>query len=496
MPTNAERLTRTLRGGASCIWIPTLDEAYALELVRNAASDLGLPLRQWSVVRGLEDGLIAGSPPQNGTEHPAAALVAITNWQDRGMCVMLDLIGHLDDERTMRALREAIEAIDRRDNRLILIDHRDAAPAVVAANAERFDILLPSDEEIEAIVRRTLRASQAVGEVEIEIRRKAYRAIVRNLRGLTRSQVERVMRSCVGDDGRFDERDLERVISLKQDLLRSEGLLEFVDAPVSMDEIGGLATLKRWLSIRAASMDSKAADAGLSPPRGVLLLGVQGAGKSLSAKAVATAWRRPLLRLDPGVLYDRYIGESERRLRQALEQAEMMAPVVLWIDEIEKAFAGAASHSVDGGLSRRMFGSLLTWMQEHRQPVFIVATANDIEALPPELMRKGRFDEIFFVDLPDRGTRALIVSIHLRKRGRDPSKFDLDALAEAAHGFSGAEIEQAIVSALLEAHAAGKELDTGTIRRVMAASPPLSVTMAERVAELRSWAVGRCVSAD
>ena len=231
-------------------------------------------------------------------------------------------------------------------------------------------------------------------------------------------------------------------------------------------------------------------------PRGVLMLGVQGAGKSMCAKAIATTWHRPLLRMDVGALYDRYVGESERRLRDALAQAEAMAPIVLWIDEIEKAFASAASQSTDGGLSKRMFGTLLTWMQEHQQPVFLVATANDIEALPPELLRKGRFDEIFFVDLPERETRAQIFAIHLNKRKRDPVHFDLEALADSSAGFSGAEIEQAVISGLHDAFAKHSELGTEHVLRALRNSPPLSVTMAERVEALRAWANGRCVPAD
>ena len=235
---------------------------------------------------------------------------------------------------------------------------------------------------------------------------------------------------------------------------------------------------------------------------GVLLLGVQGAGKSLSAKAIATAWKRPLMKLDAGTLYDRYIGESERRLRDALHQAESMSPVVLWIDEIEKGFAGASSNSTDGGLSRRMFGSLLSWMQEHTRPVFLVATANDIAALPPELLRKGRFDEIFFVDLPGEEARGQIFRIHLERRGQTVAGFDLPALVAQSGGFSGAEIEQAVVSGLhgvFARRAAGESgagLDSAGVLAVLKESPPLSVTMREQIAELRQWAVGRCVPAD
>ena len=243
-------------------------------------------------------------------------------------------------------------------------------------------------------------------------------------------------------------------------------------------------------------MSDDAVGFGLETPSGVLMLGVQGAGNSLCAKAIATAWQRPLLRLDPGALYDRYIGESERRLRDTFKQAEMMSPIILRIDEIEKGFASAASRSTDGGLSQRMFGSLLTWMQEHDAPVFLVATANDIEALPPELLRKGRFDEIFFVDLPELKTRREIFAIHLKKRKRDIERFDLDALAEASNGFSGAEIEQAIISGLHMVYGTKDDLKTEHLLKALEESPPLSVTMREHIQGLRTWAKGKCVPAD
>jgi SpoVK/Ycf46/Vps4 family AAA+-type ATPase len=228
----------------------------------------------------------------------------------------------------------------------------------------------------------------------------------------------------------------------------------------------------------------------------MLLLGVQGCGKSLTAKAVAAAWRMPLLRLDPGSLYDKYVGESERHLRRSLTMAETLAPVVLWIDEIEKGFASAATQSTDGGLSQRMFGTLLSWMQEHDTPIFIVATSNNIQALPPELLRKGRFDEIFFVDLPDAEARKAIFRAHLTRRKRDPADFDLDILAEAADGFSGAEIEQAVVAGLYTAFADKRDIDTETLVTELGVTRPLSVTMAERITELRAWAKERCVPAD
>jgi SpoVK/Ycf46/Vps4 family AAA+-type ATPase len=320
--------------------------------------------------------------------------------------------------------------------------------------------------------------------------------IIRNLRGLTRRQAERIIIETVADDRRFDDDDVNLVISSKRRMLQRGGLLEYIQTPLTLDEIGGMRRLKRWLKIRRNALTPKGEDFGVDAPRGVLMLGVQGGGKSLCAKAVATAWHQPLLRMDPGALYNSYIGESERNLRQALRQTEMMSPVILWIDEIEKAFASAASQSSDGGLSKRMFGSLLTWLQDREAAVFVIATANDIEALPPELLRKGRFDEIFFIDLPGSSTRKKIFEIHLRKRGRDPEQFDLAALAEASEGYSGSEIEQAVVAALHEALARNTKLETRFILSALQTSPPLSVTMAEKVESLRRWAQNRCVPAD
>ncbi|MEM9253680.1 MAG: AAA family ATPase, partial [Planctomycetota bacterium] len=286
------------------------------------------------------------------------------------------------------------------------------------------------------------------------------------------------------------------ILAAKRRLLHQDGLLEYVETPLTLSEIAGIKRLKRWLTDRAEGFSDEAEAFGLRPPRGVLMLGVPGAGKSLCAKAIASSWNRPLLRLDPSALYDRYIGESERRLRGALEQAEAMSPLVLWIDEIEKGFASAAAQSNDGGLSQRMFGTLLNWMQEHTAPVFIVATANNIDALPPELLRKGRFDEIFFVDLPSREVRKAIFRIHLKRRKLDPADYDLAALAGGSDGYTGAEIESAIEAALFAGFPDRKKPDTEALLGVLRASPSLSVTMGEKLDRLRAWAAERTVPAD
>lgn len=477
--------------------IVTTEENEAVNLVRDAARGARRTALIWTVISGLRMSDLKSGQNIPDTEHPAGALVALTQrYEPEQIAVFLDLSPHLSDSRTMRALREAVAHFREINSTIILIDHEEHTSDYVHALATRFELSLPDEDEIEEIVRATLRRSNREKPIRIEITNRDLRLIVRNLQGLTRRHIEQITLDTVATDRTLNEDDINATLAQKRRLFHRGGVLDYVEAPVNLDDIGGLRNLKDWLKRRERSFTDDAKQYGLTPPRGVLLLGVQGAGKSLSAKAIATAWQRPLLRLDPGALYDRYVGESEQRLRSALRQAEAMAPIVLWIDEIEKGFASAASHSTDGGLSQRMFGTLLTWMQEHHAPVFLVATANNIEALPPELLRKGRFDEIFFVDLPDAEVRQLIFSIHLKKRNQDPSKFDLEALAKVSEGYSGAEIEQAVIGALHSAFHDEAELDTARVAGAIEKSPPLSVTMREKIAELRRWARDRCVPAD
>ena len=498
--TDLEQLNQLITARHPCLAVATFEEEYVLGLLRQVAVERGWDLLLWSVTHGVRDGLLANSRSVPDTDHPAAALYHFAQKQREtrkaALFVTVDLADHLKDGRTLRLLREAIDEIAKADGTLVLVDHLEELPPVVLALATRVQIAFPEEAELHEIIKSTLRDLNQDMRIEVHLTRKELQTIVRNLRGLSRRQARQVILDSVCDDHRFDASDLQTILSRKRRAIGASGPLEFVEAPVSMDEVGGLRRLKTWLNQRRDCLNDDAAAFGIVPPRGVMMLGVQGAGKSLSAKAVATAWQRPLLRLDAGSLYDKFIGESEHNLRTALHQAEMMSPVVLWIDEIEKGFASAASHSSDGGLSKRMFGTLLTWMQEHKTPVFLVATANDIEALPPELLRKGRFDEIFFVDLPGLEARHAILTVHLKKRKRDPKQFDVDALAEASDGYSGAEIEQAVIGALYDAFAEKAELTTGHVLAALKNSPPLSVTMAEKIAELRDWARGRCVPAD
>ncbi len=491
-----QRLKQLIGARHSCISIVTYEEEYALNMVRQVADEVGLQLWTWSANRGIRDGFRDDGLPVADTEHAAAALYYFGVRENGSICVTLDLAEHLKDPRTLRRLRELLDLFRPGGGRRLMIDHREEIPPVIAAHSTRFELSCPDEKELEALLLDTLRQFHKEKPIHIDITRQALRTIIRNLRGLTRRQAQQIIIDTVSEDLSFNSSDINRILAGKRQVIHSGGLLEYIETPVDLNEIGGLKRLKAWLKQRQNALSEDASAFGIDAPRGVLMLGVQGAGKSLCAKAIATAWQRPLLRMDPGALYDRYIGESERRLRDALRQAEMMAPIVLWIDEIEKGFASAASRSTDGGLSQRMFGSLLTWMQEHAAPVFLVATANDIEALPPELLRKGRFDEIFFVDLPIKATRRDIFAIHLRKRHRNPARFDLDALAEASEGFSGAEIGQGFISALHNVFGTKTDMATDHILQALKNSPPLSVTMSVHVEALRSWASGRCVPAD
>jgi SpoVK/Ycf46/Vps4 family AAA+-type ATPase len=401
----------------------------------------------------------------------------------------------LSIKTTLRILRDTIHTLKNNSNILVLLESEDILPAVVKSYSKQFELSLPGEKELDALIRTTLREIHDKTPLQIGITKNGLAAIIRNLRGLSLRQARQLIYDAVSVDKRFNDRDVNKIIAGKRTMIRSDGLLEYVEAPLDMDEIGGMCNLKRWLQLRQNAFTEQATQYGITPPRGVLILGVQGAGKSLCAKAISAAWQQPLYRMDPSALFNSYVGQSERNLRQALKEIEAMAPAILWIDEIEKGFASAASQSTDGGLSKRMFGTLLTWMQEHREPVFVIATANDIEALPPELLRKGRFDEIFFVGLPGGDARKEIFCVHLTKRKRDAAKFNLNLLAAESEGYSGAEIEQAVVSALHESFADKAEVTTEKIVAALKNSPPLSVTMREKMAELYAWSQGRCVEA-
>ncbi len=376
----------------------------------------------------------------------------------------------------------------------MLVGYSLSVPEELKPFTAQFRLPLPTVNELRGIVYDVAADWGADhGHRDVQTTNKALDLLVRNLAGLTATDARRLAEKAINDDGVISESEIPEVMRAKYELLGHDGLLSFEYETVKFSEIGGMQRLRNWLDVRKSFFLED--DRFLDPPRGILLLGVQGCGKSLAAKAAAAIFGVPLLRLDFGVLYNKYYGETERNLRKTLETAEVMSPCVLWMDEIEKGLAVGDSDD-DDGLSRRVLGTLLTWMSERRKPVFLVATANDITRLPPELVRKGRFDEIFFVDLPSPQNRRDILAIHLKKRNLNAAQFDFAALTNATQGFSGSEIEQAIVSAMYTAHAQGRVVSQRDLLAEIQQTRPLSVLMAEKVQEIRDWAAERTVPAD
>ncbi len=495
----AQNLNLLMQYGNSLISIETGDEQRATRIIQAAKVLRNVTLYDWSMTRGLRKVDSDGVPGLPIAEGPKATktLEFIEQNTEAAIYVIRDFAPHCKDAFVVRMLRDLESILEQRDATILFLD-ASSLPDDVRRLTVRFDIGWPTTEEIEDVVKQTFRRIRRNADTTVlsTVTKRDAEQMVQTLRGLSLKDVGRVVAAAIYDDYALTVEDLPRLVEAKRKLLGSMGSLEDIAVDFSVDDIGGLRNLKGWLRQRHGGFSRQAAEFGIEPPRGVLMLGVPGCGKSLCAKVVASDWNMPLLRLDPGVLYQKFIGESENQLRQALLQAESMAPVVLWIDEIEKAFASASGDSSDGGLSQRMFGTLLSWMQDHRHPIFIVATANDISALPPELMRKGRFDEVFFVDLPTEVAREQVLGIHLKRRKRDPSKFDLPGLAKECRDFSGAEIEQAVVSALFAAFSEHKELSDQHIICEIKKTRPLAVLSAEKVASLRAWADNRCVSAD
>jgi len=490
-----EQLRHLVRSGNALLSVETHDEQRAVGLVRTVAEEMQVPLFEWSITTGLEQTF----PAQTGTGVGLGkASLALSYVLERnfttGFYVFKDLGPHCKDPFVLRQLRDLAA---RRQPTVVLID-TDRLPDAARRLTIPLKLELPDAAELEKVVRDTFRKAriESLKEITVKLTKREFEQLVQMLRGLSCADAARIINLAIHDDLSLTPDDIPGIVEAKRQLLEGTGCLESIAVNVSIDEIGGLAGLKSWLALRREGMGARAREFGLDPPRGILLLGVQGCGKSLCAKMVAADWKMPLLRMDPGVLYQKFIGESESRLREALAQAEKTSPVVLWIDEIEKAFASAGSESADGGLSQRMFGTLLSWMQDHRSPIFLVATANNITSLPPELMRKGRFDEIFFVDVPGAASRRQILEVYLGRRKRNPRNFALDELVTLTEGFSGAEIEQLVVAGLYNAFGANEELADKHLRDAVANTKPLSVVMREKIAALRAWANGRCVPAD
>ena len=494
-------LVALIRANTPLIVIETRDEARVVELFRQALMQAWRALYRWSITEGLRRIDLDREDPPAVAPDASTTLHAMRTADQRGIYLLFDLHPYLGYASAQRQLRDLIEHRDCLAHVLVLIGHKVELPPELDSLAVRYTPQLPDANARLKIVREEAATyARENGGRRVEVDGEAVQQIVRNLRGLDPIDVRRIARQLICDDGALGPGDLPALAKLKFELLNRSGHLHYEYDSARMEDVAGARRLKRWIEQRRSVFVGGEAPPGLGltdmdRPKGVLLLGVQGCGKSMLAKAVAAGFGVPLVRLDFGTLYDKFHGETEKNLRAALGSAEQLEPCVLWIDEIEKGLASDDGNG-DGGVSRRVLGYLLTWMAERKSRVFLVATANQIDALPPELLRKGRFDEVFFVDLPDAATREQLFALHLKRRALEPAQFDLAALAAASDGFSGAEIEQAIVAALYSAHATATPLNDFTLRAELKHTRPLSVLMAEQVEALRAWARGRTVPAD
>jgi SpoVK/Ycf46/Vps4 family AAA+-type ATPase len=486
-----------LRSRTPIVVIETRDEARVLKMlqaiaVAGTAGD-HMPLFRWTVTDGLQR-LDIALEPQTVNSEPSDVLKHIRAVAKPGMYVLLDFHPFLADPVNVRLIKDICIRYREVARQLVLISHKVELPAELESFSARFDMALPSENERRRIVERVAEewARDNPG-ARVQADSRAYKMLIRNLAGLTYRDTEQLARNAIFVDGAITRSDLPDVMQAKYELLNRGGALQFEYATAKFSDVGGLKRLKKWLSHRRAAFRGDDDAAHLDAPKGILLLGIQGCGKSLAAKASAGIFGVPLLRLDFGAVYDKYHGETERKLRESLKTADVMSPCVLWIDEIEKGIAGRGGET---GTTQRVLGTFLTWMAEKQSQVFVVATANDISTLPPELVRKGRFDEIFFVDLPDMSVRTAILEIHLTRRDQRPGDFQIEEIAAAMEGFSGAEIEQAVVAAFYAAHAQNEKLATRHILEEIGETRPLSVVMQEQIGALRNWASGRTVPCD
>ncbi len=489
-PRFVQELDTLVRARYPLVYLVTPEEQRLDAILGQLADEHGKALVEWSATKGLRRaGGARTAARDEASASPLEALASIEKLGDPSLVVLKDFHPYLQDAQVVRALRDLAHALKSTYTTVLLLSPVLVIPPELEKEISVLDVPLPTFQDLFQLLKEIVGVVRASGRAKVELTKADADQLIKAALGLTLSEAENAFAKAIAHDGKLWRDDVALVLEEKRQVIRKSGLLEYSPADRSLADVGGLAHLKTWLDRRAAAFGEAARKFGLPEPKGLLLLGVQGCGKSLTAKAVAAQWGLPLLRLDVGRIFSGLVGSSEENLRRAIRVAESVAPAVLWVDEIEKGFSGVQSSGVsDGGVSARVFGALLTWLQEKTAAVFVVATANRIEALPPELLRKGRFDEIFFIDLPAAPERREILAIHVRRRGRDPARFDLDALARATAGFSGAELEQAIVAALYEAFAEGAELEQGHLERVVADTVPLSTTMHEEIAAVRAWA--------
>jgi ATP-dependent 26S proteasome regulatory subunit len=523
-PSPADRLKVFINSSTPIVVMETVEEVRALTLIRAACSDLNLPVFEWTVSDGLvrsggttvvpvlrgqgalttgvrtdgSDVSGTGSSPRTAmynTTDPVQALANLETMSIEAVFVLKDFHRHLDNPVIIRRLRDVGQKFSANRRTLVLTAPAIEMPLELAGLVEFLDLPLPDRDRLRAIIGETYTRLSETHTLKLQLDADGVNAMAGNLLGLTEESAERAISQALVGRLALSPECITDVLDAKKALLKRSEMLEFVDATDTMSSVGGLDAMKRWLAQRHGAWDEGAIKFGLDPPKGVIILGVQGCGKSLCARAVAGEWNLPLVKFDTAAVYDKFIGETEKRIQKVFRVAEGLAPCVLWIDELEKVFAGSGpdSASADAGVSSRLLAAFLSWMQDRKPAVFVAATCNNVTVLPPELIRKGRFDELFFVDLPSEAERKQIFSIQLAKRGRDSAGYDLDKIAAAAEGFSGAEIESAVQAALYTAFAAKRELSNEDLLGALSSTVPLSITRAEEIGDLRAWAKNRAV---
>jgi hypothetical protein len=519
MPDVLDRLKILIDSSTPIVVMETVEEVRAVRLVREASSSLRLATFEWSIASGLvrcgaeaaaHESTFPGAARANlqnagelstpsiyHSQEPAQALSNLEAISVEAVFILKDFHRHMDDPVVVRRLRDVGQKFSTNRRTVVITGPLVSIPPELGSLVEFLELPLPDNVRLRQLLDESVQRMGQTRTLKRTLDSAGVDRMVNNLRGLTEEEADRAISQAIVTRYGLVPETVTDVLEAKKSLLRHSGMLEFVDASENLAGVGGLENLKVWLAQRQGSWDASARQFGVEPAKGVIILGVQGCGKSLCARAIAGEWHLPLVKFDTSAVFDKYIGETEKRILKVFKLAEGLAPCVLWIDELEKVFAGSGpdSASVDAGVSSRILASFLSWMQDRKAPVFVAATCNNVTALPPELIRKGRFDEMFFVDLPSHNERRQIFEIQLAKRKRNPADFDLDRIATAARGFSGAEIDAAVQSALYAAYSSKQPLTTQTFLDVLARTVPLSITRSEEIDALRAWAKQRAVPA-
>jgi ATP-dependent 26S proteasome regulatory subunit len=517
-----ERLKILIDSSTPIVVMETVEEMRATRMVRAACAGLNLAAFEWTIASGLArcgtEGAIvsveSGMLPPGGynreaqeaaqhskaiynSQEPAQMLANLAGISIDAVFILKDLHRHMDDPVVVRRLRDVGQKFATNRRTLILTSPKITIPPELASLVEFLELPLPDRERLRQIVDETLVRVSKNHTLKRQLDGSGIDAIVENLRGLTEEEAERAMSQALVRRYALCPETITDVLESKKASLKRSEMLDFIESADTLRTVGGLENLKNWLAQRYRAWEEGAREFGLDPPRGMIILGVQGCGKSLCARSVAGEWKLPLVKFDTAAIYDKFVGETEKRIQKVFKVAEQLAPCVLWIDELEKVFAGSGpdSASADAGVSSRLLASFLSWMQDRKAPVFVAATCNNVTVLPPELIRKGRFDELFFVDLPNQSERKQIVAIQLTKRKRNPANFDLERIATSAQGYSGAEIDAAVQGAMYAAYSQRMDVTTEALLDALKSTVPLSTTRAEEIAALHEWSRDRAVPA-